>query len=228
MRHRMKGRKLGRNPSHRRAMLKNLASSLFLSERDEDLDETGEDYSTYAEPNVPKVKGRVITTLQKAKTVRPLVEKCITIARKSLVAIAAAEEFATTAERGSDEWKTWRSGDQWQKWAEAMAPALNGRRRCIQLLGNKYAVEVLFDSVAERFADRDGGYTRIVRLAMPRLGDAGTRAFIEFVGENDRISQKSERPAFDDSPEAEDDAPADEEVAEDAASEEVVEEEAAE
>ena len=133
-------------------MLKNLASSLFLSERDDDLDETGRTYSAYVDSNQPKVKGRVITTLQKAKTVRPLVEKCVTIARKSLVAIQAAEQYATTAERGSDEWKTWRTGEQWQQWNQAMAPAVNGRRRCIQLLGNKYAVEVLFDSIAARFA----------------------------------------------------------------------------
>jgi len=146
-----------------------------------------------------------------------LVEKCITIARKSLVAIEAADKFATTAEKGSDEWKSWRQGEQWQQWAEAMAPALNGRRRCIQLLGSKFAVEVLFDSVAERFADREGGYTRIIRLAKPRLGDAGTRAFIEFVGQNDRISQKSERPAFDDSPATDEQAPSDEVATEEAA-----------
>ena len=47
----------------------------------------------------------------------------------------------------------------------------------------KQAVSVLFEEVAPRFADRDGGYTRILRLAKPRLGDAGTRAILEFVGQ---------------------------------------------
>ena len=66
MRHRRRGRILGRCPSHRRAMLKNLASALFLTERDAELDD-----------NAPKVKGRIITTESKAKEVRPLVESAL-------------------------------------------------------------------------------------------------------------------------------------------------------
>ncbi len=193
-------------------MLKNLASSLFLSERNDDLNEAGEPYRTYETPafgrNEPKQAGRVITTIQKAKQVRPLVEKCITIARKSLKSLAAAEEFATGAERSSDEWKTWRSSDQWQQWNQAIAPALAGRRRAIQLLGSKHAVSILFDKIAPRFTDRDGGYTRILRLAKPRLGDAGTRAILEFVGQHDRVRQVSERPSFADDEEVmQDDRP---------------------
>ncbi len=72
------------------------------------------------------------------------------------------------------------------------------RRRALQLLGDKEAVSVLFEEVAPRFADRDGGYTRILRLAKPRLGDAGTRAILEFVGKHDRAVQASQRPAFED------------------------------
>ena len=71
------------------------------------------------------------------------------------------------------------------------------RRRAIQLLGDKQAVSILFDDIAPRFEDRDGGYTRILRLAQPRLGDAGTRAILEFVGQNDRITERSQKPAFD-------------------------------
>jgi large subunit ribosomal protein L17 len=63
-------------------------------------------------------------------------------------------------------------------------------------LGDKQAVSVLFDSVAPRFIDRPGGYTRIVRLAKPRLGDAGTRAILEFVGVRDRVVERSVRPTF--------------------------------
>ena len=186
MRHRRRGRKLGRSPSHQRALLRNLASSLFLTERDAELDD-----------NEPKVKGRIVTTISKAKEVRPLVEKCITIARRSLTAQRDAEEFATTAERNSDEWRQWREGDQWQQWNQAIAPAVAARRRAIQLLGDKQAVSILFDDIAPRFEDRDGGYTRILRLAQPRLGDAGTRAILEFVGQNDRVTERSQKPAFD-------------------------------
>ena len=57
-------------------------------------------------------------------------------------------------------------------------------------------MRVLFDEVAPRFADRPGGYTRIVRLAKPRLGDAGTRAILEFVGVRDRVVERSVRPTF--------------------------------
>jgi large subunit ribosomal protein L17 len=166
-------------------LLRNLASALFLTERNAELDE-----------NAPKVKGRIETTLPKAKEVRPLVEKCITLARRSLQHTRAAEEFATEADRGSDQWKAWRTSDQWRKWNAAIAPVVNARRRALQLLGDKQAVRILFDDIAPRFEDRDGGYTRILKLAFPRLGDAGTRALIELVGENDRVTVRSEKPAF--------------------------------
>jgi len=189
MRHRRRGRKLGRNPSHQRALLRSLASAIFLTERDAEFDE-----------NKPKVPGRIITTISKAKEVRPLVEKCITIAGHGLSAAEAAAEFGTDAERGTDEWKSWRKSDRWREWNSAIAPAVAARRRCVRLLGNKEAVRVLFDTVAPRFTDRPGGYTRILRLAKPRLGDAGTRAILEFVGVRDRVIQRSERPTFEGEP----------------------------
>ena len=189
MRHRRTGRKLGRNPSHQRALLRSLASALFLTERDAEFD-----------PNPPKVKGRITTTISKAKEVRPLVEKCITIAKKSRLAEDAAREHGTSAERNSDQWKKWRESDKWKSWNAAIAPAVAGRRRCLQLLGDKTAVRALFNEVAGRFADRPGGYTRIVRLAKPRLGDAGTQAILELVGVRDRVVQRSQKPSFDDAP----------------------------
>jgi large subunit ribosomal protein L17 len=188
MRHRRKGRTLGRSPSHQRALLKNLASSLFLTERDAEDDD-----------NKPKVKGRIVTTVQKAKEVRPLVERCITLARKALPALAVAEKFGTTAARNSDAWRTWRKSDNYQKWNQAIAPVVVARRRAVSLLGDKTAVRVLFAEVAPRFVDRNGGYTRVLRLAKPRLGDAGTRAILEFVGVRDRVSQRAVRPAFESS-----------------------------
>jgi len=190
MRHRRKGRVLGRSPSHRKALLKNLTSALFLTERDAEYDE-----------NAPKVKGRIITTLHKAKEVRPLVEKCITIAKKSLPHAEEAQKYATQAERGTDAYKEWRKSDDWKKWAAARAPVVAAQRRVVQLIGDRQATSILFDTIAERFVDRPGGYTRILKLATPRLGDAGARAILEFVGKNDRVKRKAERPSFeDDSP----------------------------
>jgi large subunit ribosomal protein L17 len=186
MRHRRRGRKLGRNPNHQRALLRNLASALFLTERDAE----GED-------NAPKIKGRIITTIQKAKEVRPLVERCVTIARYAVEQQGVAAELGPDADRHSEKWRKWRESPQWQEWNQAMAPVINARRRVLRLLGNKQAVKILFEDIAPRFADRDGGYTRVLRLPKPRLGDAGTRAILELVGKNDRVRKKAVRPAFD-------------------------------
>ncbi len=174
-------------------MLRNLASGLFLTERDVDPD---------IEENAPKVKGRIVTTLQKAREVRPLVERCIAIACRSLQAEASARQHATNAERNSEEWKRWRASPQWQAWCQAIAPAVSARCRVLQLIGDKQALRVLFEDIAPRFESREGGYTRILRLAKPRLGDAGERAILELVGSHDRVRQVSEKPAFDVSEEA--------------------------
>lgn len=186
MRHRRKGRTLGRSPSHQRALLKNLASALFLTERDAEDDE-----------NRPKVKGRIITTLSKAKEVRPVVERCITIAKRALPAQAEAEKHGTTAQRNTQAWKEWRKSAQYHQWNQAIAPVVNARRRALRMLGDKQAVRILFAEVAPRFTERAGGYTRILKLAKPRLGDAGDRAILEFVGVRDRArAAKAQRPSF--------------------------------
>ena len=183
MRHRRKGAVLGRAPAHQRALLRNLASALFLTERDAELDD-----------NRPKVAGRIITTLAKAKAVRPVVEKCVTLARRVNAAEDVARPLGTVAKRGTPEWKTWRESKQYRDWNAAMAPAVAGRRRLVRLLGDKQAVRVLCSVVAPRFVGRPGGYTRILKLAKPRLGDAGPRAALEFVGRNDRAIRKAAAP----------------------------------
>jgi len=195
MRHRKKGRKLGRNPSHQRALLRSLATALILTERDpEEFDS-----SNPTMPKPPAVPGRIVTTLPKAKEVRPLIEKCVTIARRALKAQEEADRLEPDAVRGSNEWQAWRNGPQWQEWNHTVAPVVAARRRCVQLLGNKKAVEILFDEIAPRFEDRPGGYTRILRLAGVRLGDAGQKAILEFVGKNDRERIESEAaPKIDD------------------------------
>ena len=138
MRHRRKGRVLGRSPSHQRALLRNLASALMLTERDVEVDEVG----------APGVAGRIITTVAKAKEVRPLVERCITIAKRGLVAAEKAREFSVSADRDSAEWKKWRTSEVWQKWAAASAPSVTARRRVVTLLGDKKAARILFEKIA--------------------------------------------------------------------------------
>ena len=155
MRHRRKGRVLGRSPSHQRALLRNLAAALFLTERETEADEPGR----------PKVAGRIVTTLAKAKEVRPLVERCITIAKRGLVALERSRQFAATADRDSAAWKAWRESPQWNQWAQAVSPAVAARRRVVRLLGDKRAARVVFERIAPRYTDRPGGYTRILKLS---------------------------------------------------------------
>jgi large subunit ribosomal protein L17 len=167
--------------------MRSLAAALFLTERD-------------AEGEVnkpPKVKGRIITTMEKAKEVRPVVERCITIARRALPHQEAADRLEPNTERHSEQWRQWRSSQQWKDWCKTIAPVVAARRRALRLLGDKRAVRILFEDIAPRFAERDGGYTRVLRLAKPRLGDAGTRAILELVGKNDRVRKKAARPSFD-------------------------------
>src|SRR5438132_7273104 len=117
MRHLKAGRKLGRNASHRLALKRNLARALFEHER-------------------------IITTVEKAKEVRPFVEKLVTLAKKG---------------------------------------TLHHRRLALAKLPDRAAVAKLFDDIGPRFADRPGGYTRIIKRHERRLGDAGHTAFIEFL-----------------------------------------------
>jgi large subunit ribosomal protein L17 len=179
MRHAVRGRKLNRNSAHRRALYRNMLTSLIVS-----LDMPDD------APNKPKVPGRITTTLEKAKELRPQVEKLITLAKKAAPHEAAAEQFGTSAERNSAAWKEWRKSDRWQQWVKAIMPAVNYRRRAFAALRDKDAVRILFSILGPRFRDRQGGYTRVVRLAEYRLGDAGRKAILEFVGERDRLKAR--------------------------------------
>lgn len=196
MRHRRRGRKLGRNPKHQRALLRSLASELILTERDPGHVLFDKKLNPHA-PNPPGVRGRIVTTVAKAKEVRPYVERCVTIAKKAQAPLESAESMEPEGGRDSSEWESWRNSPRYAEWNATMAPALAARRRLIQLLGNKEAVEILIDDIAPRFVDRPGGYTRILQLARPRLGDAGPQAILEFVGVRDRVVRRSERPTFD-------------------------------
>ena len=215
MRHRRRGRQLGRTSPHRKAMLRNMASSLFLTERNELANEI--------HGNTPRVPRRIVTTIHKAKEVRSIVEKCITLARKVQPCYDQAKELlpqaVDTDDKKSDAYKTWRKSDEWQQWAEARAPIVNAQRKALQMLGNREAVDILFNdivpSLIEENPDRVSGFTRILKIAKPRLGDNGTRAILEIVGSsNNRDTSGSTAPQApvvedDDNPE---DLPADESV----------------
>ena len=223
MRHKRRGRRLGRSSSHRKAMMRNMATSLFLTVRREEERHLKADEDGIKFPE----DGRIRTTLQKAKEVRGLVEKCITLAVRSRESIKHAESLNPGDERDSE----WRQSDAGREWAAARAPVVAAQRRIMQLLGNKRkkkrmglkdnskqrkrgqvrdqrlwqhlggirqtpqrrAVHVLFAILAERFEDRPGGYTRILRLAEPRLGDAGTRAILEIITPDNNSDDKHRR-----------------------------------
>lgn len=122
MRHGNAGRKLGRTSSHREAMLRNMVTSLFEHER-------------------------ITTTKEKAKELRPIAEKMITLAKR---------------------------GD------------LHARRQALGFIRSKSVVDKLFSTIQEQFADRNGGYTRIL-LTGVRQGDAAQMAIIELVGYKEKI-----------------------------------------
>jgi len=186
MRHRRRGRQLGRTSPHRKAMMRNMASSLFLTERSELANEI--------HGNTPRVRRRIVTTIQKAKEVRSIVEKCITLARKvqpcydQAAALLPENLQGDNFDKQSSAYKTWRQSPDWQEWAEARAPIVNAQRKALQMLGNREAVDILFNDIApallEEDSERVSGFTRILKIAKPRLGDNGTQAILEIVGES--------------------------------------------
>lgn len=112
------GPRLASSPAHERLMLANMATSLFQH-------------------------GRIVTTLPKAKRLRPLAERLVTFAKR---------------------------GD------------LHSRRRVLRVVRDKSVVHVLFTQIAEQMKQREGGYTRIVKIAA-RRGDTAPQAIIELVTE---------------------------------------------
>lgn len=143
MRHKMAGRRLSRTSEHRLAMRRNLVASLIEHET-------------------------ISTTIEKAKEVKPVAEKLITLAKKGTLA---------------------------------------ARRQAIALLGNRDIVDYedgkavakgtiigkLFSDLGPRYLDRPGGYTRIIRLSLRRLGDNGQLVLLQFVGKEDGAKKETRK-----------------------------------
>ena len=186
MRHLKTGRKLGRNSSHRKAMWRNMTTSIIEHER-------------------------IQTTVEKAKELRRYAEKMITLAKRA---------------RALGDGSTDR---------DIAAKQLHLRRQALAFIRNADIVSKLFGEIAERFADRPGGYTRIIKIGI-RRGDAAQMAYIELLGEDEKIGvekktprkkSKSKAKAKPKKKAAEDKAPVEEEaVVEETPAEEAVVEEA--
>ena len=174
MRHRLQGRHLGRNSSHRRALMRNLAKCLFLTIR---ADVEG----------AAKASGRICTTLAKAKEVRPFVEKLITLAVRARHKLRQADNLISTVDRGSDGFVSWRASVEGQAWLKCQSEYICYRRRLFDVLRCDDVVVLLIEKIASRFENRPGGYTRVVRIARRRLADAAQLAFLEIVGEPARM-----------------------------------------
>jgi len=157
MRHRVAHRKLGRKTEHRLALLRNLCTSLITHER-------------------------LVTTLPKAKELRPFAERAITLGKRALIAdaperalhnrrLAAAYFFTGNNNRVPD-----------GGYKRPQAPRTAGVA----------ALDKLFDELASRFAERPGGYTRILKLGT-RRGDGAEMALIELLGSEAKQLHEDEK-----------------------------------
>jgi large subunit ribosomal protein L17 len=127
MRHLRSGSKLGKQPAHRRAVLRNLVTNLIEKER-------------------------IHTTILRAKAARPIAEKMITLGKRD---------------------------------------SLHARRQASAFLMTAVATKKLFTDLAPRFAERPGGYTRIIRTGW-RIGDGAELAILEFIGSE--LKKKDKKP----------------------------------
>jgi large subunit ribosomal protein L17 len=128
MRHRVAGKKLGRKTAHRVMMFRNMVTSLFDKER-------------------------IRTTLDRAKAVRPIAERMITLGKRE---------------------------------------SLHARRQALAFVKDPAMVAKLFETIAPRFAQRPGGYTRIIRLGF-RDGDGAQMAYLELIGSEFKPAKQEEK-----------------------------------
>ena len=129
MKHRIKGKKLNRTSSHRKALFKNMAQAIIKHEQ-------------------------IITTLPKAKTMKPIVDKLITLGKNG---------------------------------------TLHARRQAFSKLRDDTIVSKLFGALATRYADRNGGYTRVLKAGY-RYGDAAAMAILELVDRDEDAKGRDSGP----------------------------------
>jgi large subunit ribosomal protein L17 len=167
MRHLKAHRKLGRTTEHRMSMLRNLATSLITAEKE-----------------------HIITTVPKAKELRPFVEKAITLARRAenltgddagVQRVHLRRQAARFFHAGNHGFKAEQSRFRGKK-GEGKEP--------IERTAGVKAVQRLFDELGARYKDRNGGYTRIVRLGR-RSGDNAELAVIELVDNPRELAAKA-------------------------------------
>ena len=139
MRHGISQRKLGRKSGHRTAMFRNMSAALIKHEQ-------------------------ILTTLPKAKELRPYIEKLITLSKRG---------------------------------------GLSNRRLAMSRLQDETQLKKLFDVLAERYSDRDGGYTRIIKAGY-RASDSAQLAIIEFVDRDEDAKGQDSGPVMTDEDEYED------------------------
>ena len=139
MRHGISQRKLGRKSGHRTAMFRNMSAALIKHEQ-------------------------IVTTLPKAKELRPYIEKLITLSKRG---------------------------------------GLSNRRLAMSRLQDETQLKKLFDVLAERYSDRDGGYTRIIKAGY-RASDSAQLAIIEFVDRDEDAKGQDSGPVMNEDSEFED------------------------
>lgn len=157
MRHLKAHRKLGRTTEHRISLLRNLATSLINAEKE-----------------------YIVTTVPKAKELRPFVEKVITLARKAQTLsgdTAKIEEVHLRRQAA----KYFHAGNRNFKLEQSRFRGKKGEPKTkIERTAGVKAVQRLFSELGERYKDRNGGYTRIIKLGR-RQGDNAEMAVIELV-----------------------------------------------
>jgi len=151
MRHGKFGRTLGRHTNHQIALRRNLAIALFTH-------------------------GQITTTIPKAKSVKPFVEKLISAAkqgdlasRRRVIKMLGRDQIMMQDEEAE--------GVERNMYGEIRTRG--GRRQAPRI------VKHLFDEIAPRYTDRDGGYTRIIRLARHRIGDGSDLCVLQLVGDEE-------------------------------------------
>ena len=166
MRHLKAHRKLGRTTEHRISLLRNLATSLINAEKE-----------------------HIVTTVPKAKELRPFVEKAITLARKAqalsgddarVQEVHLRRQASGYFHAGNSTFKTEQSRFRGKK-GEAKDPIVR--------TAGVAAVQRLFSELGPRYKDRNGGYTRIIKLGR-RVGDNAEMAVIELVDNAREIAAK--------------------------------------